>query len=223
MERYLAETGPNAAHRAEVEATVETLRGRVGKLLLNVDAAGCDVLVDEQAVGTTPIDTAIVVSVGTRKVAVSCATRPGLVKHVEVAAGELVRLDLRLPPPPVAAVRGLGSATPTGEKHSLTTRSAVFTGWGFTALFLAGTIGVGTAALVEAGRLNALKQAYPVPPDQLNRQSQLTTGLAVSSDVLGIATLVAAGVSTYLTVKYDREKKLRIGVAGRGVTVSANF
>src|SRR6476659_10093471 len=44
MERYLAETGPNAAHRAEVESTVEILIGRVGSLalVLDADAAGCE-------------------------------------------------------------------------------------------------------------------------------------------------------------------------------------
>src|SRR4051794_31540701 len=47
MERYLAETGPNAAHRSEVESTVDVLRGRVGKLALTTDANGCDVAIDE--------------------------------------------------------------------------------------------------------------------------------------------------------------------------------
>src|SRR6476659_4983209 len=42
MNRYLAETGPTAAHRAEVESTVEVLRGRVGRVLLTTEVAGCD-------------------------------------------------------------------------------------------------------------------------------------------------------------------------------------
>src|SRR5215813_3558282 len=37
MERYLAETGPSAPHRGEVESTVEVLRGRVGRILLTTD------------------------------------------------------------------------------------------------------------------------------------------------------------------------------------------
>src|SRR5437588_2053229 len=41
MERYLAETGPNAAHRGEVESTVEVLRGRVGRVLLTTDGGAC--------------------------------------------------------------------------------------------------------------------------------------------------------------------------------------
>ena len=88
---------------------------------------------------------------------------------------------------------------------------------------LAGTIGVGAGALVEAQHLGALKLSYPVTKSALDSQSALTTGLAVTADVLGVATIVAAGVSTYLTVKYDREKKLRVGISGRGVSLSANF
>src|SRR5947209_19599304 len=55
MERYLAETGPNAAHRSEVESTVEILRGRVGRIALTIDAPDCDVSVDDQDEGTTPV------------------------------------------------------------------------------------------------------------------------------------------------------------------------
>src|SRR5512138_3708485 len=42
MERYLAETGANAPHRAEVEASVEVLRQRVGRVLLTSESA-CEV------------------------------------------------------------------------------------------------------------------------------------------------------------------------------------
>src|SRR5438270_13477045 len=90
MERYLAETGPNAAHRGEVESTVEVLRGRVGRILLTTDAGACDVLVDDQPAGTTPLDGPILVSVGPRKVAVHCAGDRAAIKRLEVAAGETV-------------------------------------------------------------------------------------------------------------------------------------
>src|ERR1700744_403773 len=104
MERYLAETGPNAAHRSDVEATVEILRGRVGRVALDIEGnyPGCEVSVDDAPQGTTPIDAPILVSVGTRKVSVSCAGRSAS-RRVEVAAGEVVRVELAPPPPPIAA------------------------------------------------------------------------------------------------------------------------
>src|SRR3954470_1135036 len=63
MERYLAETGANAAHRGEVENTVEILRGRVGRIALTTDAADCDVTIDEQPAGQTPLGAVVLVSV----------------------------------------------------------------------------------------------------------------------------------------------------------------
>src|SRR5207253_1725396 len=55
LERFLAETGPNAAHRAEVEETVDVLRGRVGRIALTADHGECEVTVDDQPAGTTPL------------------------------------------------------------------------------------------------------------------------------------------------------------------------
>src|ERR1700761_4169950 len=70
MERYLAETGPNAAHRSDVEATVEILRGRVGRVALAIEGggAGCDITVDDQVMAAAPLDTPLLVSVGMRKI-----------------------------------------------------------------------------------------------------------------------------------------------------------
>src|SRR5947209_16525322 len=70
MERYLAETGPTAPHRQDVETSVDILRGRVGRIALTSEA-GCDVTIDDQPAGTAPLDAPILVSVGQRKVAVN--------------------------------------------------------------------------------------------------------------------------------------------------------
>src|SRR5204863_1803214 len=104
MERYLAETGANAPHRAEVEASVDVLRGRVGRVILTTDS-GCDITIDDQPVGTSPIDTPILVSVGQRRLGVSCAGPRSASKRIEVAAGETLRLGVRPTPPPIAPAR----------------------------------------------------------------------------------------------------------------------
>src|SRR5207302_4625005 len=43
LERFLAETGPGAPHRSEVEETVGVLQTRVGRIAVTTDGAGCDV------------------------------------------------------------------------------------------------------------------------------------------------------------------------------------
>src|SRR5205823_3712687 len=101
-ERFLAETGPNAAHRSDVQDTVQVLRGRVGHLTIASDRAGCDVTIDEQPAGATPLAESVLVSVGPRKVALSCAGLPRVTREVDVSAGETVPVSFSVGPPAVA-------------------------------------------------------------------------------------------------------------------------
>ena len=115
LERFLADTGPNAAHRAEVQQTVEVLRGRVGHIALSSDRAGCEVTIDDQPAGTTPLTEPVLVSIGRRKVALACAGWPRATRDVEVAAGETARLDLEVGP---RAGRARGRTDPAGSRRA---------------------------------------------------------------------------------------------------------
>jgi hypothetical protein len=223
MERYLAETGPTAPHRQDVEASVEVLRGRVGRVALSSEA-GCDVTVDDQPAGTAPLDGPILVSVGQRKLAVNCPGQRTASKRVEVAAGETVPLELR-PTAPLPAAIARTMTTPHESKPSEPGKGYL-TGWIVTAVLVGSTIALGSTTLVEQSKFAALKNTYPVAKSDLDKQSALTTGLAISSDVLGAASIVVAGVSTYLTVKhyrYEHNKGLRVGVGPSSVSVAGTF
>ncbi|HEX8953031.1 MAG TPA: hypothetical protein VF945_14350 [Polyangia bacterium] len=222
MERYLAETGPNAAHRQEVEATVEVLRGRVGRVLISTDGGACDVLVDDQPSGTTPLDGPLLVSVGPRKIAVHCAGDRAAIKRLEVAAGETVRVELKVPAPPIAALR----AATSGPAHDATPAvpgKGWVTGWIVSGVLVAATVAMGTATLVEDSRLSSMRASFPVAKADLDRQATLTTGLAITSDILGAASIAAVGVATYLTIKYERGKRLKVGMTARGIQVGGTF
>jgi hypothetical protein len=221
MERYLAETGPNAAHRSDVEATVEILRGRVGRVALSIEGggSGCEISIDDQPQGSASTDTPIMVSVGSRKIGVSCSGRTAS-RRVEVAAGEIVRVELSPPPPPIAAVQ---AAMDRPHAPVVPTSRGMIIGWTLTGILLGGTIGLGVAALVENSNLTAMRNSFPISRPTLDHQSSLTTGLAIGADVTGAVTIVAAGVSTWLTVKYAKERRVHIGLAGAGASLSTNF
>jgi len=224
MERYLAETGPNAAHRQEVESTVEVLRGRVGRIILTTDGGACDVLVDDQPAGTTPLDAPLLVSVGPRKVAVHCAGDRAAIKRLEVAAGESVRVELKVPPAPIAAVRSAMEAGGAAKESAPSVPGKGWTtGWIISGVLVAATVAMGTTTLVEQSRLSSLRNSFPVEKSAIDRQANLTTGLAITSDILGAASIAAIGVATYLTIKYERGKKLRLGMTARGVQVGGTF
>jgi hypothetical protein len=222
MERYLAETGPNAQHRQEVESTVEVLRGRVGRVILSTDGGACDVLVDDQPAGTTPLDGPLLVSVGPRKIAVHCAGDRAAIKRLEVAAGETTRLQLNVGPATIAAVQAaMPGAMP--EKAPPPPGHGYVTAWIVSGVLVAATIAMGSATLVEQHNLEVARASYPVEKSTLDHYQALTTGLAITSDVLGAASLAAVGVATYLTVKHERAKKLHIGVTARGLSVGGTF
>jgi hypothetical protein len=204
MNRYLAETGPTAAHRTEVEGTVEVLRGRVGRIILTTEVSGCEVTVDEQPSGTTPVQQAILASVGLRRVTVSCSGRPAVTRSVEVSAGERVDVEVQVPPPLLAKV-----AAPAPRVQGAPSRAGMIGGWTVTGLLIAGTIAVGSATLAEESRLQSMKDSYPVLRPTLDRQAQLVSGLSIASDVIGACALVAAAVTTWATVKYQRESRPR--------------
>jgi hypothetical protein len=219
MERYLAETGASAPHRQDVEAAVEVLRGRVGRVAVTSEA-GCEVTVDDQSAGTTPLDAPVLVSVGQRRLAVNCAGQRTASKRVEVAAGQTVALELRpagAPPPPP----GVRNLTATVEKKPLPPSKSYVTAWIATGVLVGGVVALGTTTLVEQSKLNAMRGSYPVAASDLNHQQSLTTGLAIASDVIGVGALVSAGVATYLTIKHAKSerggKRFTVGAAGNGV------
>jgi hypothetical protein len=226
MERYLSETGANAPHRSDVENSVEILRGRVGHVDLTTEA-GCEVTVDDQTVATTPLDTPMLVSVGSRKLAVNCPGGRSVNKRIEVAAGDTLRVELHPPAPPIAAVRAAMNTTVRDRKPTAPSK-AYIASWVVTGVLVAGAIGTGSAALVEQHRLSSMREHFPTTKDALDAQTSLTSGLAISTDVLGAVSLVAIGVSTYLTIKYQRDtreynKRVRVGAEPRGMQVGFNF
>jgi hypothetical protein len=222
--RYLAEAGADAGHRAEVEAGIARLRTRVGRIAVSVDAAArCELTVDDEPAGTTPMETPLVVTAGPRKVAVNCANQGVTASRVEVAAGETVRVELHPPPPPIAAVRAaMAASAGDGSAPAPTTRPFMMA-WTATGLLLMGTAAVGTAALVEQGRLNALRSTYPVTERQLDRQSSLVSGLSLSTDIIGAATAATAAIASWLTVKYHRERRVHGPVHARGMSLGGTF
>jgi tetratricopeptide (TPR) repeat protein len=219
LERFLAETGPNAAHHAEVKDTVETLRGRVGRIDLSVDRAACDVTVDDQPSGSTPLAQPLLVSVGRRRVAVSCAGQPPGVRNVDVAAGQTVPVEI------AAALLSVGpvEATLAVAPRSRISHRVVVAAWTLTATLAAASAGFYTAAVVESRELDRLRSSYPVAPDRFSDRLSLTSRLALTADILAVVTLVAVGTSTYLSLGARAERRVQVGLTANGLIAHGSF
>jgi tetratricopeptide (TPR) repeat protein len=205
FERYLNVASPGESHRAEVESNVQTLRSRVGHIVISTTPAGADIVIDDQPIGKTPFDKPVRVSLGRRKVVASMLGRSQVTRYVEVAAEDVVSVALSLPPlataaapatePPISSARTAGTA----ENHPGRGSSLRTVGWVATGALVAGAATFGFLALREARDLKTARETFPTTASTLDHDAKLTTTYAVLADALTAGALVVGGLTLYST------------------------
>jgi hypothetical protein len=200
--RYLAEAPQGAAHRGEVEASVEVLRARVGKLGVVTVPPGADVTVDDVPVGKTPLADRITVSVGHRKVSASLAGRAPVVRYVDVAADDNASVTLDLPPLSLEAAPAQEAAAPRAaapaRSHGAETVRTI--GWVTTAMLAAGAASAGALALKASSDLQSARDTYPVSQATLQGDADHTRTYSILADSLTVGAIVVGGVSLLATL-----------------------
>lgn len=199
---YLGESGPNEAHRAEVQGTIEVLRTRVGHLTITTDPPGADVAIDEQSVGKTPLEGRVLVGVGRRKVSATMTGRIAATRFVDVAAADNIAVKLSLPAattevPPELSTLPPPSVAPSHSNAGMTLRVVGFTSTG---LLAAGAGVFGVLALDESSELRKSRNSYPVTSDLLRHEAQLTSTYSILADSLTAAAVVVGGITVFSTV-----------------------
>ena len=202
FEHFLAEASSGDGHRAEVEGDVEILRARVGHMTITTIPAGAEVTIDDQPVGKTPLDRALLVSIGHRKVAASLTGRPAITRYVDVAADDSLSVTLQLPEPaePVSA------PAPRLETHAVETTppshggtTLRWLGWTATGALAAGAVTSGILGLHESHALETARATFPVSSQTLNHDAQLTSTYAIVADSLAAAAFVVGSVTLLST------------------------
>jgi hypothetical protein len=207
FEHFLAEAGSGDGRRAEVEGNLDVLRARVGRVTVTTVPPGADLTIDDQPSGRTPIERAILVSVGHRKVVATMNGRPAVTRWVDVAADDNVTVTLQLPDPPETAPppepRTLPALPPVdgaGASHGGATLRVL--GWTTTGALAAGAVAFGVLAVRQSHELDTERSTFPASAPALSHDASLTTtysavadGLAVGAIVIGGATLLATLLS----------------------------
>jgi hypothetical protein len=219
LERYLAESGPNAAHRDEVKKTLDTLRSRVGHIKITTNVAGAEITVDDELVGTTPFKEPVLVSIGRRKVVAMRAGRQPETKFVEVAAGEALVADFTL-----GAGETSGNPDPAAKAKTSSGKSnAAKIGWVSTGLLAVGAGVVGYLAYDASNGLDTARGAFPADPADLERRASKVQKLSLAADILTGAALIVGSISLYVTVSKSKSREVRVGMSGGNLVIGGNF
>ena len=232
LQTYLAQGGPQvpADKRASVEADVRQLQNRVGQVEVKVNVDGAQILVDDQAAGTSPLVQPLVVSLGHRKIA---AVKSGLAtqeRFVDVAGGDhiTVALDFVTPqaarpaPAPVpAAPLAAGPIAPTPEP---TGHPGKWIAWGATGLLGAATVVTGILTLAANSDLSSHLDAFPGDADAINSARTRAKTFGVVTDALIGATVVAGGVAIVLMVTdHASSTQAAVGFGPSGVELRGRY
>jgi hypothetical protein len=221
--RYLTEAGPTAPHRREVEQTIDTLQSRVGKVAISTTAPGADVTVDDELVGKTPLDDAVLVSIGRRKITALRDGRVTETRFVDVAAGDTVTVSLN------ADVRGTpgGRTDPPNPGPS---KNMITTGWVVTGIAGAAAIGLGGYAWLASRDLSNARDAMPVSADglaarrdDLSSKSSKVSTFSHIADVAGLVAIAAGGVTLYMSSSRSKEHETHVAITPTGIQIAGTF
>jgi tetratricopeptide (TPR) repeat protein len=224
--RYLSDAPQSAPHRVEVEASVELLKTRVGRLSVVTIPAGAEVSVDDAVQGKTPLADRLVVSVGHRKVSATLAGRSPAVRYVDVAAGDSASVMIELPPPtPDEAATLAGPpgsrAEPAAPAHG---SSALRTlGWIGTGMLAAGATAAGVLALKSSSDLQNARNTYPISAATLQADADHTRTYSVLADSLAAAAVVVGAVTLVATLLAPSPPRSTAGAKLEGSGLEVTF
>ncbi|MBI4957404.1 MAG: PEGA domain-containing protein [Myxococcales bacterium] len=197
LEKVLREGGDKLkpGNKEQAQKDVETLKGRIARVEITVNAPGAEISIDDSPVGKAPLDGPITVSSGRRKVSAALEGRKPDTKYIDIGGGELQHIDLTLveaAPAPVPGPQPPGPDAAEGGR-------VPWAGWAVAAGLGVGAVVCGSLALKFSGDLGSAKERATTK-DELDDLHGKALGLAIATDVLIGGAVVAGAVSLGLTV-----------------------
>jgi tetratricopeptide (TPR) repeat protein len=244
FERYLGEGGKEieVARKAEIEKDLPTLRGRVGTIDFQITVPDAEVFVDGRSIGRTPLAQPVLVNAGVRRVRAVFPNQTTDERTLEVPGAE--KVSVRLEPfaaspavssdkplallPPAAILPPTHATVPLTEPRE-STRSIPWVGWAATGALATGALISGVLALGSSSEVKDYQNSPAATRAELDDASKRTRTLALVTDLLGGAALVAGGVSLYFTLRSGAERQapaptvLRLDLGPGSTGVSGTF
>lgn len=211
MDRYVREGGNqiDAERLAQVNKDIADLQRRIARVRISVNVEGASVLVDGKKQGVTPLPGPIDVSEGQRTVSIEAPNRGVLQRLVRVAGGDDQTLTLNFDESPAAAA-ATGSQPPQPKAGGL---GAGFWTTAIGAVVLGAGAGVtGVLALKAQSDNKDQQSAVPGNAQELDDTSSRAKTFALTTDILGGAAIVCAGVATVIWITTPSSGSAQVGL-----------
>jgi hypothetical protein len=224
FEAYLEQgaTAVSSDVREQVAETLRELALRVAMVTIQVNVAGAQVLIDDQPVGTAPIESVLRLNAGSRRVSAHADGWLPDSKVLSLAGGDKanIKLELKDPQTPLASIR-----------EQKADRTLPWVGLGATALFLGGAVVSSVEALAAQRDFERTRRELDISRSELEAADRKAFHWSIAADSFSVAALAAGGYSLYLMLS-DPEPEpaalelaggLRVDITAEGVMVSGGF
>lgn len=229
LQKYLAEAGPTAPHRRDVEQTIETLQARVGRITISTNLADCEITIDDELAGKTPLGEPQLVSIGRRKVTASHAGVPPQSKLVDVAAGDTVQIAFAFLEPNAAAqaaqapARAPMTEAPPVERPAEAHSRVPLLGWVATGVLAGGAITSGIFALRASSDLKDARNKFPSDKKDLDDKSSKVTLFSIGADVLAVAAITAGVLTVRYQLHHSGRREVHAAIGPGGLQIAGTF
>jgi hypothetical protein len=163
------------------------LQPRVAKVSVVVDVPDADIAINDLSVGKSPLEKPLRVNSGRVKITVTAPRRAPVTRVLEIAGGETATVRMDVPD--------------TAARTNTRERPIPWAAWGTTAALAVGAGAFGVAALKASNDYDDTLNHMGADPDTVDAERNRLHALAIVTDVLAGAAVVAGGISLYLTLK----------------------
>jgi hypothetical protein len=206
FERYLTEGADKVPpeRRKEVEADLAKLRPRVAQVTVTVNVPSAEVLVDDESQGNLPRATPLLLSAGRRKITVNAHDYLSETRVIDLAGATSPTVPFELKP-----IRVTTTVTPTAPSTPKETprplpppppppsRTPLWIGIGATVALGGATTFFGLRTASKNSDFDAVLNTPGATRKSVDDARNSVRSSALVTDVLGGATLVAAGLTVY--------------------------
>jgi hypothetical protein len=224
---YLAKGGREIPDTrvAEVEGSIRKLRARVATVVVTVSVPGAEVVVDDQAVGISPLAAPLTLSAGRRRLSATKAGLVPVVKVVDLAGGDTATVALAFDAPAGKPAEAAPVAVAPDEPGSRGVPAGVWIGVGVTAALAAGAVVTG----VFAGRAHSDYEqtlgTFPTTASAVDDAASKTRRLSIAGDVLAGAAVLSGALTLVLglTVKGGPPARVSVSAGPTSLAVDGRF